>query len=87
MARTESITAWFLRPETQAAWVEAIWINESGIVLATGLVDTSAVHYGRTPIGPLTVGFATTSEDSRSLWISFGRLIAEGTILSRGIFR
>jgi NTE family protein len=42
---------------------------------------------GRTPVGPLTVGFATTSENSRSLWISFGRPIAEGTILSRGIFR
>jgi NTE family protein len=42
---------------------------------------------GRTPVGPLTVGFAATSENSRSLWISFGRPITEGTILSRGIFR
>lgn len=42
---------------------------------------------GRTPVGPFTLGFATTSENSRSLWISFGRPIAEGTILSRGIFR
>jgi NTE family protein len=42
---------------------------------------------GRTPVGPLTVGFATTTENSRSVWISFGRPIEEGTILSRGIFR
>jgi len=42
---------------------------------------------GRTPLGPLTIGFATSSADSRSVWISFGRPIAEGTILSRGIFR
>jgi NTE family protein len=42
---------------------------------------------GRTPIGPLTLGFATTTESSRSVWISFGRPIEEGTIVSRGIFR
>jgi NTE family protein len=42
---------------------------------------------GRTPVGPLTIGFATTSANSRSLWISFGRPLGEGTILSRGIFR
>jgi NTE family protein len=42
---------------------------------------------GRTPVGPLTLGFATTTENSRSVWISFGRPIAEGTIVSRGIFR
>jgi NTE family protein len=42
---------------------------------------------GRTPVGPITLGFAATTENSRSLWISFGRPIAEGTILSRGIFR
>jgi NTE family protein len=42
---------------------------------------------GRTPVGPLTLGFATTTENSRSVWISFGRPIEEGTIVSRGIFR
>jgi outer membrane translocation and assembly module TamA len=42
---------------------------------------------GRTPVGPLTIGFAATSADSRSVWISFGRPVEEGTILSRGIFR
>jgi NTE family protein len=42
---------------------------------------------GRTPVGPLTLGFATTTANSRTVWISFGRPIAEGTILSRGIFR
>jgi hypothetical protein len=40
-----------------------------------------------TPVGPLTLGFATTTADSHTVWISFGRPIAEGTILSRGIFR
>jgi NTE family protein len=42
---------------------------------------------GRTPVGPLTLGFATTTENSRSVWISFGRPIEEGTIVGRGIFR
>jgi NTE family protein len=42
---------------------------------------------GRTPVGPLTLGFAVTTANSQTLWISFGRPIAEGTILSRGIFR
>jgi len=35
----------------------------------------------------LTLGFATTTDNSRTVWVSFGRPIAEGTILSRGIFR
>jgi NTE family protein len=42
---------------------------------------------GRTPVGPVTLGFAVTTANSQTLWISFGRPIAEGTILSRGIFR
>jgi NTE family protein len=42
---------------------------------------------GRTPVGPLTLGFAVTTANSQTLWISFGRPIAEGTLLSRGIFR
>jgi NTE family protein len=42
---------------------------------------------GRTPVGPLTLGFAATTANSHTVWISFGRPIAEGTILSRGIFR
>jgi NTE family protein len=42
---------------------------------------------GRTPVGPLTLGFATTTDNSRTVWVSFGRPIAEGTILSREIFR
>lgn len=42
---------------------------------------------GRTPVGPLTIGFATTSANSHSVWISFGRPLGEGTILSHGIFR
>jgi NTE family protein len=47
----------------------------------------SFVVTGRTPVGPLTIGFATTTESARSLWISFGRPLDEGTILSRGVFR
>jgi NTE family protein len=42
---------------------------------------------GRTQAGPLTVGVATTSADSWSLWIAVGRPIGNGTILERGIFR
>jgi NTE family protein len=42
---------------------------------------------GRTPVGPLTVGLATTTINSQTLWISFGRPIAEGTLLSGGFFR
>ena len=54
----------------------------------TGQIGSLSIFItGRTPVGPLTLGFATTTADSRTLWISFGRPIAEGTILSRGIFR
>jgi NTE family protein len=42
---------------------------------------------GRTPVGPLTLGFATTTASSHTVWLSIGRPITEGTILSRGIFR
>ncbi len=42
---------------------------------------------GRTPVGPVTLGFATTTENSRSVWLTFGRPLADGTILSHGIFR
>jgi NTE family protein len=42
---------------------------------------------GRTQIGPLTIGVATTSVDSWSLWLSVGRPTGHGTILERGIFR
>jgi NTE family protein len=42
---------------------------------------------GRTPVGPLTAGLATTTINSHILWISFGRPIAEGTLLSGGFFR
>jgi NTE family protein len=42
---------------------------------------------GRTQAGPLTLGLATTSANSWSLWIAVGRPIGNGTILERGIFR
>jgi NTE family protein len=42
---------------------------------------------GRTPVGPVMLGFAETTDNAHTVWISFGRPIAEGTILSRGIFR
>ena len=54
----------------------------------TGQIGSLSVFVtGRTPVGPLTLGFATTTDNSRTVWVSFGRPIAEGTILSRGIFR
>jgi hypothetical protein len=40
-----------------------------------------------TPVGPVTLGFVTTTENSRSVWLSFGRPVEDGTIWSRGIFR
>lgn len=42
---------------------------------------------GRTLIGPLTLGVATTSMDSWSVWLSVGRPVGNGTVLERGIFR
>ncbi|HMN45501.1 MAG TPA: patatin-like phospholipase family protein [Povalibacter sp.] len=42
---------------------------------------------GRTQIGPLTLGVASTSMDSWSVWLSVGRPLGHGTILERGIFR
>jgi NTE family protein len=54
----------------------------------TGQIGSLSIFVtGRTPVGPLTLGFATTTDNSRTVWISFGRPIAEGTILSREIFR
>jgi hypothetical protein len=38
-------------------------------------------------VGPLTVGFGTTSTGSQSVWLAIGRPIGHGTILERGIFR
>jgi NTE family protein len=53
-----------------------------------GQIGSLAVFItGRTPVGPLTLGFAATTSDSHTVWVSFGRPIAEGTILSQGIFR
>jgi hypothetical protein len=42
---------------------------------------------GRTPVGPLTLGYAATNTDSWSLWLSVGRPIGGSTMLERGIFR
>jgi NTE family protein len=42
---------------------------------------------GRTPVGPVTLGVAVTTANAQTLWVSFGRPIAEGSILSEGIFR
>jgi len=42
---------------------------------------------GRTLVGPVTLGIATTTANAHTLWVSFGRPIAEGSILSEGIFR
>ena len=42
---------------------------------------------GRTPVGPLTIGFATTTTKLNSLWFSLGRPVWQGSILDRGLFR
>jgi NTE family protein len=42
---------------------------------------------GRTLVGPVTLGVAATTANAHTLWISFGRPTAEGSILSEGIFR
>ena len=42
---------------------------------------------GRTPVGPLTIGIATTSTSFHSLWFSLGRPVWEGSMLDRGLFR
>jgi hypothetical protein len=42
---------------------------------------------GRTPVGPVTVGFATTNTSVHSLWFSLGRPVWEGTMMDRGLFR
>ena len=49
----------------------------------------SAAFYltGRSLLGPFTFGIATTSRDSWSAWLGFGRPVGNGTILERGIFR
>jgi NTE family protein len=53
-----------------------------------GDIESASLYItGRTPVGPMTVGFAATTTDSWSLWLSLGRPIGTGTILERGIFR
>lgn len=42
---------------------------------------------GRTPVGPVSVGFATTNTSVHSLWFSVGRPVWQGTMLDRGLFR
>jgi NTE family protein len=56
--------------------------NEDDMIYGGSLYIT-----GRTQAGPLTVGLASTTADSWSLWIAVGRPIGNGTILERGIFR
>ena len=42
---------------------------------------------GRTPVGPLTVGFATTNTGFHSLWFTLGRPVWQGTVLDSALFR
>jgi NTE family protein len=51
------------------------------------LYAASVFFTGRTLFGPLTLGVASTSTDSWSLWLSVGRPVGHGTILERGVFR
>jgi NTE family protein len=56
--------------------------------VADGDIESISVYLtGGTPVGPLTIGFAATTSDSWSLWLSIGRPIGNGTILEHGIFR
>jgi NTE family protein len=57
-------------------------------VLNHGQIESVSLYItGRTPVGPLTVGFATTTTSSHSIWFSLGRPIWEGTMMDRGLFR
>jgi NTE family protein len=52
-----------------------------------GQVESASLYItGRTRVGLLTVGFATTSTHLHSLWLSLGRPVLQGTILDRGLF-
>jgi NTE family protein len=51
------------------------------------LESVSLYITGRTPVGPLTVGFAMTGTSSHSLWFSLGRPVWQGTMLDRPLFR
>jgi NTE family protein len=54
----------------------------------TGTIGSASLYVtGRTPVGPITLGFAGTNTDSWTLWMSLGRPVGTGTILERGIFR
>ena len=53
-----------------------------------GDIESASLYItGRTPVGPMTIGFAATTTDSWSLWLSLGRPMGNGTILERGIFQ
>jgi NTE family protein len=56
--------------------------------LSGGQIDSVSVYLtGRTPVGPLTVGFATTTKGFRSLWFSLGRPVWQGSMMDSGLFR
>ena len=42
---------------------------------------------GRTPVGPVTIGFATTKHGCSHLWFSLGRPVWQGTLLDSALFR
>ncbi len=54
----------------------------------SGSIGSAAFEVsGRTPVGPVTLGYALTTTNSSSFWLSLGRPLGTGTILERGIFR
>lgn len=54
----------------------------------SGQIGSAAFEIsGRTPVGPVTLGYALTTTNSSSVWLSLGRPVGTGTILERGIFR
>ena len=53
-----------------------------------GQIESVSLYItGRTPVGPLTVGFATTRTSVHSLWFSLGRPVWQNTMMDSGLFR
>ncbi len=78
--RGQALYAGLRLQDTEA--YDAFYSTDHGQIQSVMLFIT-----GRTPVGPVTLGFATTTENSRSVWLTFGRPLEDGTILSHGIFR
>jgi NTE family protein len=100
--RTDSYwlaSASYLRKLRDILWVrgQALYgglrLHAGRVHDAYGMFDDERIYgaslylTGRTPVGPLTLGIATTNTDSWSMWLAVGRPIGHGSILERGVFR